>query len=42
VAKAPAGLPTQETGTVVWMRIVPLGSTQLHIANTDAAGPCDI
>jgi hypothetical protein len=42
VAKAAAGLPTEETGTVVWMRIVPLGSTQLHIANTDAAGPCDL
>ncbi|HEX4399929.1 MAG TPA: hypothetical protein VHZ98_01220 [Galbitalea sp.] len=41
VAKAAAGLPVEETGTVVWMRIVPLGTTQLHIANTDVSGPCD-
>jgi hypothetical protein len=40
VAKAAAGLPVEETGTVVWMRIVPLGATQLHIANTDVSGTC--
>jgi hypothetical protein len=40
VAKPGAGLPLEETGTVVWMRIVPLGSSQLHIANTDVSGPC--
>jgi hypothetical protein len=40
VAKAAAGLPVEETGTVVWMRIVPLGTTQLHIANTDVSGAC--
>jgi hypothetical protein len=40
VAKAGAGLPVEETGTVVWMRIVPLGDTQLHIANSDASGVC--
>jgi hypothetical protein len=40
VAKAAAGLPVEETGTVVWMRIVPLGTTGLHIANTDVAGAC--
>jgi hypothetical protein len=41
VANAAAGLPVEETGTVVWMRIVPLGTTQLHIANTDVSGPCN-
>jgi hypothetical protein len=40
VAKAEAGLNAAETNTVVWMRIVPLGTSQLHIANTDSAGPC--
>jgi hypothetical protein len=40
VAKAPAGLPVEETATVVWMRIVPLAATTLHIADTDATGPC--
>lgn len=40
VAKAAAGLPVEETDTVVWMRIVALGTTQLHIANTDGSGPC--
>jgi hypothetical protein len=40
VAKAAAGLPIEETGTVVWMRIVQVGTTQLHIANTDVSGPC--
>jgi hypothetical protein len=40
VATAATGLPIEETGTVVWMRIVPLGTTQLHIANTDSSGPC--
>jgi len=40
VAKAAAGLNSAETGTVVWMRIVPLGTVQLHIADTDSAGPC--
>jgi hypothetical protein len=40
VAKKAAGLPVEETGTVVWMRIVPLAQTQLHIADTDSAGPC--
>jgi hypothetical protein len=40
VAKAAAGLPVEETNTVVWMRIVPLGTSQLHIANTDVSGPC--
>jgi hypothetical protein len=33
-------LPVEETGTVVWMHIVPLGSAPLHYANTDASGPC--
>jgi hypothetical protein len=42
VAKAGAGLPVEETGTVVWMRIVLLGTTQLHIANTDVSGACSI
>jgi hypothetical protein len=40
VAKTAAGLPVEETGTVVWMRIVPLADTTLHIADTDATGPC--
>jgi hypothetical protein len=40
VATAATGLPVEETGTVVWMRIVPLGTTQLHIADTDTSGPC--
>jgi hypothetical protein len=40
VAKAAAGLPVEETNTVVWMRIVPLGTSQRHIANTDVSGPC--
>jgi hypothetical protein len=40
VAKAAAGLPAEETGTVVWMRIVPLDDAYLHIADTDATGPC--
>jgi hypothetical protein len=40
VAKAGAGLPVEETGTVVWMHIVSLGETQLHYANSDAAGVC--
>ena len=40
VAKAPSGLAPAQIGTVVWMRIVPLGSEYLHIANTDAAGAC--
>jgi hypothetical protein len=41
VAKAAAGLPIEETGTVVWMHIVPRDSTVLHYANSDAAGPCN-
>jgi len=41
VAKKGAGLPVEETGTVVWMRIVPLADTDLHIADTDATGPCE-
>jgi hypothetical protein len=41
VAKAGAGLPIEETGTVVWMHIVPIGSTPLHYANSDAAGVCN-
>jgi hypothetical protein len=40
VAKPDSGLPAAEIGTVVWMRIVPIEDTGLHIANTDVAGPC--
>lgn len=40
VAKTDSGLAADEIGTVVWIRVVPLGSTYLHIANTDAAGFC--
>lgn len=40
VAKADSGLPSRELGTVVWMRVVPLDSEFLHIANTDAGGEC--
>jgi hypothetical protein len=40
VAKTAAGLPVEETETVVWMRIVPLADTDLHIADTDVSGPC--
>jgi hypothetical protein len=41
VAKAGAGLPVEETGTVVWMHVVPLGSAPRHYANSDVSGPCD-
>jgi hypothetical protein len=41
VAKAGAGLPVEETGTVVWMHVVPLGDTQVHYANSDATGVCN-
>ncbi|HEY5231896.1 MAG TPA: hypothetical protein VIJ11_13520 [Galbitalea sp.] len=40
VAKDASGLPSEAIGTVVWMRIVSASDTFLHIANTDAAGPC--
>lgn len=42
VAKDASGLPADEIGTVVWMRIVPLDASYLHIANTDAAGACSV
>ena len=42
VAKPDSGLPAAAIGTVVWMRIVPIDEAYLHIANTDAAGPCSI
>ncbi|HMH57657.1 MAG TPA: hypothetical protein VK537_00610 [Galbitalea sp.] len=42
VAKDASGLPAEWIGTVVWMRIVPLDMTYLHIANTDVAGPCSM
>jgi hypothetical protein len=40
VAKDASGMPSEQIGTFVWMRIDPIDDTSLHIANTDAAGPC--
>jgi hypothetical protein len=42
VAKDDSGMSAEQIGTVVWMRIVPTGDTSLHIANSDAAGPCSV
>jgi hypothetical protein len=42
VAKVDSGLPAEQIGTVVWMRIVPSGDSALHIANSEAAGPCSV
>jgi hypothetical protein len=42
VAKVDSGLPAEQIGTVVWMRIVPTSDSALHIANSDAAGPCSV
>ena len=41
VAKDGAGLPVEETGTVVWMHVVPIGSPPRHYANSDTTGPCN-
>jgi hypothetical protein len=42
VANDDSGMPAAQIGTVVWMRIVPTSDTSLHIANSDAAGPCSV
>jgi hypothetical protein len=39
-ASDPTNWTAAQVNTVVWMRVVPLAETQLHIANTDGAGPC--
>jgi hypothetical protein len=39
-ASNPTNWTASQVNTVIWMRVVPLTETQLHIANTDGAGPC--
>ncbi len=39
-ASDPTNWTPVQVDTVVWMRVVALTETQLHIANTDGVGPC--